>query len=254
MSKTLEGKIAIVTGASRGIGAAIAIELAKRGAKGVAITYASNIKAADAVVEQIRNHGSLAVAICANNTDSSAIETVVSSTQAAFSVTDIDILVNNAACSDLYPLSDISETNFNQIFHTNVLGPLMLIRAVLPHIRKGGRIINISSRLARVPSEGGVLLYAASKAAMENATRNLAMEWPSIKGITINNVMPGPTDTDALAGAPAAFTERAKQIATAEKRLGTPDDIASVVAFMAEDGSRWINGDTINVTGGATMW
>jgi 3-oxoacyl-[acyl-carrier protein] reductase len=164
----------------------------------------------------------------------------------------------------------------------------------MPHIRHGGRIINISSRTARVPTPGGVYLYAASKAALENFTRNLATEFAAEKGITVNNVMPGPTDTgkfsnhllavstpwvcvdmceserqvvlsigyglisvvglDALREAPSELVERTKTVATAEKRLGKPEEIASVVAFMAEDGSRWINGDTICVTGGAAMW
>ncbi|KAI9732443.1 MAG: hypothetical protein M1834_001651 [Cirrosporium novae-zelandiae] len=254
MSKSLQGKIAIITGASRGIGAAIAIEFAKRGAKGITITYLSNANAAEATLQAIRAYGTEALAVKADASDPSTAASIVEATQRAFSSEGIDILVNNAADISLYALDAITPDTFHRSFDTNLLAPMLLVQSVMPHVRRGGRIINISSRLARVPSPGGTYLYAASKAALENFTRTLATEWAAPKGITVNNVMPGPTDTDGIRGAPPEMVERAKTVATAEKRLGKPEEIASVVAFMAEDGSRWINGDTICVTGGAAMW
>ncbi|RFU27473.1 hypothetical protein B7463_g8864, partial [Scytalidium lignicola] len=242
MSQSLDGKIAIVTGASRGIGAAIAVEFAKRGAKGIAITYVSNVDAAEAVLQRIRDYGTAGVAIKADASDPSSAASIVHATQQAFGSDEIDILVNNAADSTLFPLDDTTPEVFYRSFTTNVLTPLLLAKSVMPHIRRGGRIINISSRLARVPSVGGVYVYAASKAALENVTRNLATEWAAKKLITVNNVMPGPTDTDAMNGTLPELLERARTVATAEKRLGKPEEIANVVAFIAEDGSRWING------------
>ncbi|KAF2160229.1 hypothetical protein M409DRAFT_70581 [Zasmidium cellare ATCC 36951] len=208
-SSSFEGKIAIVTGASRGVGREIAIQFAKR-----------------------------------------------EKTLQAFSVDGVDILVNNAGLMNLYPMGQLTSEAYHTVFDTNVLAPLLLIQATLPVIKPGGSIIKISSRAARVALGGQATIYAASKAALEHMTRNLATAHAAERKITINNVLPGGIETDMIATAPQAMIDRVKNDATAEKRLGQPGEIADVVCFVAEGGggARWINGDTISVCGGAAMW
>lgn len=173
----------------------------------------------------------------------------------AFSTDGIDILVNNAGNMNLYPMGQLTAEAFHTTFYVNVLTPLLLTQAVLPVIRPGGSIINISSRAGRVSLGGPATLYSTSKAALEHMTSNLATTHAAEKKITINNVMPGGIETDVLATAPLAMIEKVKNDATAEKRLGTPFEIADVVCFVAGGGgARWINGDTISVCGGAAMW
>lgn len=162
----------------------------------ITITYQSNATAAESIVAQIQKLGSRAVAVRADAADPTSASSTIKQTRNAFGTPSIDILVNNAADTSLYQLDAIDQDKFHATFDTNVLGPLLLIQGVMPVIRRGGRIINISSRQARTTSPGaGVYLYAASKAALEHMTRNLAAEWAEKKGITVNNVMPGPTDT-----------------------------------------------------------
>ncbi|KAK4495250.1 hypothetical protein PRZ48_013579 [Zasmidium cellare] len=255
-SNSFQGKIAIVTGASRGIGREIAIQFAKKGAQGVAITYLSNAKVAESTVSEIEATGSKAIAIqTPANFDTATAESVIQKTLQAFSVTGIDILVNNAGNMSLYPMGQLTAEVFHTMFSTNVLAPLLLTQATLPVIDPGGSIINISSRAARVAVGGQATLYAASKAALEHMTRNLATAHAAEKKITINNVMPGGIETDMISTAPQAMIDRVKNDATAEKRLGRVDEVADVVLFVAGGGgARWINGDTISVCGGAAMW
>lgn len=154
----------------------------------------------------------------------------------------------------LYTMGSITPEVFNKTFHTNVLMPYLLTQSVLPTIRPGGSIINVSSRAARSHYGGATTLYCASKAALEHLTRNIAAEVAAEKKITVNTVMPGGTETDAVAQAPDMLIDRVRAAATAEKRLGRPEEIADVVCFLAGGGgARWINGDTIAACGGATM-
>ncbi|KAH8820202.1 hypothetical protein F5884DRAFT_849475 [Xylogone sp. PMI_703] len=250
---TLQGKIALVTGGSRGMGAAIAIEFARRGAQGVAITYASSKDKADEVVKHIKSHGAQAVAIKADLRDPAFGENVVKGTLDGLEVKGIDILVNNAAHVDYIPFENIDDENFAKMFEINIREPIKTVQAILRVIKSGGRIINISSRGARVALPGMFTLYAASKAALECITRGLATEYAAAKKITVNNVMPGPVSTDALSSVPQQMLDHLASLAMAEKRLGQLDDIAQICSFLAEEGSRWINGDTISATGGMDM-
>lgn len=179
--------------------------------------------------------------------------------------------VNNAANALFRPFDDNTVDDFHTVFNTNVGGVVFLIKAALPKMRRGGRIINISSRLARFTRGDPLILYSSSKAALEHLTRQLAFRYAAPLGITVNTVMPGPTDTGDWVKMPESIehllirspdamekytteVELLRNAATAEKRLGTVDDIAQVVTFVAEEGSRWINGDTINASGGAGMF
>ena len=154
----------------------------------------------------------------------------------------------------LYALGAITPETFNKTMHTNVLLPYLLVQSVLPSIRPGGSVINISSRASRSHFGGPTTLYCASKAALEHLTRNLAAEVAAEKKITVNAVMPGGTATDAAKDAPPELIERVRNDATAEKRLGRPEEVADVVCFLAGGGgARWINGDTVAVCGGAAM-
>ena len=153
-----------------------------------------------------------------------------------------------------YNLYSITPAAFNKTMHTNVLLPYLLTQSLLPCIRPGGSIINISSRAARSHFGGPTTLYCASKAALEHLTRNIATEVAAEKRITVNNVMPGGTETDAIKLASSELIERVVRDATAERRLGRPEEIADVVCFLAGGGgARWINGDTIAACGGAAM-
>lgn len=273
-TRSLEGKIAIVTGGSRGIGKATALMMAQRGVKYVSpalytpipasrrgspsqitITYASNADAANKTVSEIESHGAKAMAVKTPSAiDNAFTDHIVQETLKAFDTSGIDILVNNAGDMSLYNMGSITPENFNSTMHTNVLMPYLLTQSILPVIRPGGSIINISSRASRSYYGGPTTLYSASKAALEHLTRNIAAEVAAQKKITVNAVMPGGTETEAVIQAPSALIDRVREAATAEKRLGRPEEIADVVCFLAGGGgARWINGDTIAACGGATM-
>lgn len=221
----------------------------------ITITYQSNADAANKTIADIESLGAKGLAIPTPSTiDNAFADSVIQSTLAAFNTPHIDILVNNAGDMSLYTLGAITPEAFNRTFHTNVLMPYLLAQSALPALRPGGSIINVSSRASRSCYGGPTTLYAASKAALEHLTRNLAAEVAAERRITVNSVMPGGTETDAVAAAPGEIIERVRQAATAEKRLGRPEEVADVVCFLAGGGgARWINGDTIAVCGGATM-
>lgn len=271
-NKPLAGKVAIVTGAGRGIGRAIALDLTKRGVKGVGlihqfhlgvvltlknqitITYHSNITAADAVISELKELGASAIAIKdVSPTTSEFTDSIIQQTLSAFSVPKVDILINNAATAVL--ADPVTPEVFNQVFNTNVLAPLLLTQSTLPHIARGGSIVNISSASARWNLGGPTNVYASSKAALEHLTRNLAADHAEKYGITINVVSPGVTDTDAVRGAPKEYVQPLIDMATAEKRAGTPEEIADAVGWLCGGGgARWINGHTIASNGGSVMW
>ncbi|KAH7020568.1 short chain dehydrogenase [Ilyonectria destructans] len=254
---TLANQVAIITGAARGIGATIAHELARRGAK-VVITYVSESSegAAAKVVSDINSltTGSSAIMIRADSGSTDGPKTVVEATTAAFGE-HIDILINNAAVVCTKPLNDISNDDFENSMNVNIRGPFLLTRAVLPHLRKPGRIINISSVVAR-QGHAASSVYLASKAGLEGLTRALAAELGPA-GHTVNAIEPGTTETDAIrAGRQIAAFDRivVNQIAmTPLGRIGKPEDVAMAVAMLTDPQARWITGQCISVSGGLTM-
>ena len=243
-SKRFAGKIALVTGGSRGIGAAIALRLASEGAT-VVISYASNKTAADAVVAHIKGLGSKAIAVKANVSSKQDTESLIAEIK---KLGKIDILVNNAAIFLGGPLEEANLDQFDQLFSTNVRGVVATTLAALPHINDGGRIINISSGAARA-SIANFSFYSATKAALEALTRCWAQELGK-RQITVNAIAPGTTQTDMLEQGLPGEAKQAFIDKTALGRVGQPADIADAVAFLASADSRWITGKTIDCDGG----
>jgi 3-oxoacyl-[acyl-carrier protein] reductase len=245
MMATLVGKRALVTGASRGIGAAIAKALAAEGAD-VAITFEKSADLAAEVVRGIAGTGRRAVAIRADNADVAAVQASVEKTVAELG--GLDILVNNAGILRLGALGDISIEDIEAMLDINVRAPIVASKAALPHLGRGGRIISIGSFFAeRVPAPM-LGVYAASKSALIAFTKGLARELGP-KEVTVNLVQPGSIDTDMNPDAgPIADTLR--QL-TATGQYGAVEDIAEAVAFLASDKARYITGTTLTVDGGA---
>ncbi|OBR03387.1 Short chain dehydrogenase [Colletotrichum higginsianum IMI 349063] len=255
---SLRGKVAIVTGGSRGIGAAIAVELAKRGAN-VTITYVSETSESLAaeVVQRIENmdNEARATAIRADVSSVEQCKKVVEATIALYGE-HVDILVNNAGITSKLSVPDITPADFEQAINTNLRGPLFMAQAVIPHLRRPGRIINITSVAAR-GGYASASLYLASKAGLEGLTRALAAELGPA-GHTVNAVEPGVTETDMArdSGASDAHGQYVKMIVSMtplENRMGKPEDVASVVAMLAEPQASWVTGQTISASGGFTM-
>lgn len=249
-AKRLEGKVALVTGGSRGIGAAIALKLAAEGAS-VALSYASNKDAADKVVAKITALGSKAVAVKANVTSVQDSAAVVAETIKTFGDLKIDILVNNAGVFEMGPIDAIDAEQFDRLFDVNVKGVIATTIAALPHMNDGGRIINISSGAADA-TMAGASLYSATKSALDTLSGIWAQDLGK-RQITVNSVSPGVTVTDMFK---AGIPEEGHQYMidkTALGRLGQPEDIADVVAFVASGDARWITGQVINVDGGIVI-
>jgi 3-oxoacyl-[acyl-carrier protein] reductase len=242
----LQGKVALVTGSSRGIGAAIARRLAADGAR-VAVNYARGLDAAAQVVIAIKKAGGEAVALAADLSVPEQAERLVAEAAKAFG--QLDILVNNAGLYDVKPLDAADATHVRRLFELNVFGLLAASRAALPHLSgRGGRIINISSVVARGSLPANTA-YSATKAAVEAITRCLAAELGP-KQITVNAVAPGTTATDMLMGGTTEAIRKNMVTATPLRRMGEPDDIADVVAFLASDEARWVTGQVIDASGG----
>jgi NAD(P)-dependent dehydrogenase (short-subunit alcohol dehydrogenase family) len=241
----LTGKRALVTGGSRGIGAAIARRLAAEGAD-VAITYAASADAAARIVGELERQGRRALAIEADNRDAGAIEAAVETAARAFG--GIDILVNNAGIFIAAPVDSLTLEDFDATIAVNLRAAFVAVRAVLPHMREGGRIIAIGSNLAIQAPDAGLAAYSASKAGLAMMTQALARDLAP-RGITVNTVHPGSTDTDMN---PANGTHAVGQVArTALKRFGTPDDIAAAVAYLAAPEAGAVTGTSILVDSGA---
>ena len=244
MSKKLEGKIALVTGASRGIGAAIAKRLAADGAN-VAITYAKDSTSAAAVVKAIEANGRKALAIQADSIDAEAIKGAVAKTVSTFG--RLDILVNNAGTAIPKAFEESTLEELDHMLNLNVRGILIATQAALKHIKDGGRIIMIGSCVGERMMTPGLAAYSATKGAVKMFTQGLSREVGS-RGITVNNVQPGPIDTDLN---PASGDWAAPQKAmTALNRYGTVDEVAALVAFVAGPESSYITGANLTVDGG----
>lgn len=241
------GKVALVTGASRGIGAATARTLAARGAS-VAVTYKENRRSAEDLVSAIRDSGGTAVTFQVAIEDSASVHRLLADVVQTYE--RIDILVNNAGVAGTRAFAEIDFSFFAQQFHSNVWGTIQVTQAALPHFPgSGGRIVNLSSQRTFSPRDGtGV--YAASKAAISTLTQAMAIELGP-KNITVNAVAPAVTQTDMTAKMPS---EKKAAIAglTPLGRLAAPEDIADVIAFLASDEARWITGRTILADGGLT--
>ena len=246
-SQKLAGKVAIVTGASKGIGAAIAKALAAEGAA-VVVNYSASRENAERVVAEITNNGGKAAAAQGNVTKKSEIERLFDGTKTAFGVPDI--LVNNAGVYEFLPLEKITEEHFHRHFDLNVLGLLLTTQEGVKHIRPGGSIINISSIASTAALPGGSV-YSASKAAVDAITRVLAAELGGRK-IRVNAVNPGVVETEGLhaAGLAEGDFRRQAEAQTPLGRIGQPQDIASTVVFLASPDASWITGQSFYVTGG----
>jgi 3-oxoacyl-[acyl-carrier protein] reductase len=244
MPQSLEGKVALVTGASRGIGAAIAKRLASEGAD-VAITYAKDATAADAVVKAIEDGGRKALAVQADAADAEAVKAAVDQVVKAFG--RIDVLVNNAGTAIPKLFEEATQEELDRVIDINLRGVFATTQAALKHIPDGGRIISIGSCVGERNFTPGLTAYAATKGAVKMFTQGLARELGA-RAITVNNVQPGPIDTDLN---PAAGDWAEPQIAnTALKRYGTVDEVAALVAFVASPEAAYITGANLTVDGG----
>jgi 3-oxoacyl-[acyl-carrier protein] reductase len=240
----LEGKIAIVTGGSRGIGAAIAKRLARDGAK-VAITYSKGADAAASVVKEIERDGGKAIAIQADATDANAVKAAVDKTVATLG--GLDILVNNAGTAVPKTFEETTLEELDRLIDLNIRGVFVATHAALKHIKNGGRIITIGSCVGERVMTPGLVPYSATKGAVKMFTQGLSRE-VGARGITVNNVQPGPIDTDLNpASGEWAVPQKA---ATALNRYGTVDEVASLVAFIAGPESSYITGANLTVDGG----
>ncbi|HUB31524.1 MAG TPA: glucose 1-dehydrogenase [Bryobacteraceae bacterium] len=249
--KKLNGRVAVVTGASKGIGAAIAKRLAADGAQ-VVVNYATSREGADKVVKEIRDAGGDAIAVGASVPNESDIRTLFAETQKKYG--KVDILVNNAGVYGFSPLDAVTAEEYRRQYDTNVLGLLLTTKAALPYFpSEGGSVINISSVVsALAPPAASV--YASTKGAVDTITKALAKEL-AVRKIRVNAVNPGLVITEGVQAAGIAGSEFEKgAIAnTPLGRAGQPDDIAPPVSFLASDDARWITGETIFVSGGAAI-
>ncbi|BAY29780.1 short-chain dehydrogenase/reductase SDR [Nostoc carneum NIES-2107] len=244
----LEGKVAVVTGASKGIGASIAKHLAAEGAA-VVVNYASSKEGADRVVDEIISAGGKAIAVQANVAKKAEIEHLFTETQQAFG--RVDILVNNAGIYEFSPLEDITEAHFHKQFDINVLGLILTSQQAVKHFDStGGSIINISSIVSTLPSPNASI-YSATKAAVDAITKSLAKELGP-RRIRVNSINPGMVETEGTHTAGITESEGRQQIEaqTPLGRIGQPQDIAPAVVFLASADSAWITGETLYITGG----
>tara|TARA_R110002049_G_scaffold144478_4_gene306748 strand:+ start:624 stop:1370 length:747 start_codon:yes stop_codon:yes gene_type:complete len=246
MSKKLSNKVAVVTGASKGIGAAIAKHLAAEGAS-VVVNYSTSQASAEKVVAEILNQGGNAIAVQADVSKKADIDRLFSASKSAYGA--IDILVNNAGIYNPSPMEDITEAHFHKQTDLNVLGLILTTQEAIKHFNKeGGSIINISS-LVSTMAFPGLAVYNATKSAVDSITRTFSKELAQ-RNIRVNAVNPGMVDTEGLHS--TGMSEQSQGVAamTPLGRIGTPDDIAPAVVFFASSDSSWITGETLFITGG----
>jgi len=246
MSK-LQGKVALVTGASKGIGAAIALELAAQGAA-VAVNYSGSKAGAEKVANEIKKAGGKAIVVQANVSDPDSIGPLVSTVVKQLG--PIDILVNNAGVYEFGPLEQITPEHFHRQFNLNVLGLLLVTQAAVAQFNpKGGSIINISSVVA--DGAPGASVYSATKGAVDTISASLAQELGP-KKIRVNSLNPGLIETEGVhaAGFIGSDFQKAAEARTPFGRIGQPKDIATAAALLASEDSGWINGQAIHAAGG----
>jgi len=247
-TKKLAGKVAVVTGASKGIGASIARHLAAEGAS-VVVNYASSKAGADKVVTEITGNGGTAVAVQADVAKKADIERLFAETKKKLGAPDI--LVNNAGVYEFLPLETVTEEHFHRLFNLNVLGLILTTQeAVKQFDSKGGSVVNISSVASTITPPGGSV-YSATKAAVDAVTKSLAKELGPRK-IRVNAINPGMVETEGLHSAGIVESDFRKQTEakTPLGRIGQPEDIAPAVVFLASADASWITGETFYVTGG----
>jgi 3-oxoacyl-[acyl-carrier protein] reductase len=248
MSQRLTGKVALVTGASKGIGAAIAKHLAAEGAS-VVVNYSSSQEGADRVVNEIAGKGGKAIAVQANVAKQKDIERLFAETKKAYG--RLDILVNNAGVYEFLPLENVSDDHFHRLFDLNVLGLLLTSKEAAKHFgADGGSIINISS-VAGIISPASASVYASTKAAVDSVTRSLAKEFGGRK-IRVNSINPGLVETEGVhvAGFNEGDFRKAFEAQSPLGRIGQPEDISPAAVFLASGESSWITGETLVIAGG----
>ena len=248
MSKKLEGKVAVVTGASKGIGAAIALRLASEGAA-VVVNYSSSKDGADRVVSEITGNGGKAVAVQANLAKEADIRRLFAETKKAFG--KLDILVNNAGIYEFAPLENVTVEHFRKQFDLNVLGLILASQEAVRHFSPaGGSIINISS-VAATSAPPNTSVYSATKAAVNAVTRSLAQELGP-RQIRVNAINPGMVETEGVHAAGIAESDFRTQVErqTPLGRIGQPRDIAPAAVYLASSDSGWLTGETLYISGG----
>lgn len=246
MSK-LAGKVTVVTGASLGIGAGIAKSLAAEGAS-VVVNYAKNEEAAKAVVRAIEATGGRAVAVGADVTQPIEVEALIAAALRNFG--QLDVLVNNSGIYEFAPLEAVTQESFDRVFRTNVLGVVLATQAAAKHMTEGGSVINIGSNITPMLMPTSTI-YAGSKAAVEAITRVLSKELGP-KGVRVNSVLPGPVDTEGSRAMGGGDSSQLQMIIgmTPLGRIGQPEDIASVVTFLASQDATWVTGTLLLASGG----
>ena len=244
MQIDLKGRKALVTGASRGLGRAIALSLARAGAD-VVITYENSADKAKAVADEIAAMGRRSEAIQANSANAEAIQNAVN--QTVHKLGGLDILVNNAGIARGGPLESMSLEDIDALINVNIRGVVIAIQAAIPHLPEGGRIINIGSCLANRVAQQGIAVYSMSKSALNSLTRGLARDLGP-RGITVNLVHPGPTDSDMNPEDGEQADSQRQLIATGH--YGKPEDIAAAVTFLASPAAGQISGTGLDVDGG----
>jgi 3-oxoacyl-[acyl-carrier protein] reductase len=244
----LKGKVAVVTGASKGIGAGIAKSLSAAGAS-VVVNYASSKEGADRVVAEITAKGGKAIAVKGDVAKAADVQHIFDETKKAFG--QLDVLVNNAGVYGFSPLESISEEDFHRHFNTNVLGTFLATKEAAKHFgENGGSVINVSSVVSKV-AVPGASIYSATKGAVDTLTHTLAAELGPRK-IRVNVIAPGGVETEGTHAAGVVGGDFEKQIVsrTALGRFGQPDDIAKVAVFLASDESAWMTGERLEAAGG----
>jgi 3-oxoacyl-[acyl-carrier protein] reductase len=247
-TKKLTGKVAVVTGASKGIGAAIAKSLGAEGAS-VVVNYSSSKDEAARVVSDITESGGRAVAVKANLSRKAEIDQLFAETKKAFG--QVDILVNNAGIYEFSPLEDVTEEHFHKQFNLNVLGLLLATQAAARQFNpKGGSIVNISSVVSTLGVPAAAV-YSGTKGAVDAITRSLAKELGP-RGIRVNAINPGMVETEGVRAAGIAESDMRKQVEaqTPLGRIGQPQDIATAALFFASSDSAWLTGETLTIAGG----
>jgi 3-oxoacyl-[acyl-carrier protein] reductase len=248
MATKLAGKVAIVTGASKGIGASIALHLAEEGAA-VVVNYASSREGADRVVAEVTRRGGKAIAVQANVASQPDIQRLFAEAEKAFG--PLDILVNNAGIYEFAPIEEVTAQHFHKLFDLNVLGLILTTQEAARHFGpSGGSIVNISS-VASVLAPPNASVYSATKAAVDAVTKSLAKELGP-RNIRVNSINPGMVETEGVHTAGLANSEfrRQQESQTPLGRIGQPRDIAPAAVFLASADSAWITGETLYISGG----